>query len=363
MGKIVELVDHRLVPGHQYKHIIYRTRPVLKEDGTKEKKLHAVEIFLNNQQQMNSYTTEAVKELILAFQAAGCDRYAVAVIFSAEGNKAFCTGGNTKEYAEYYTKHPLEYAQYMSLFNAMVTGILLCQIPVICRVNGMRIAGGQEIGMACDFHISGQHALFGQAGPRHGSAPVGGSTDFLSLYVGIQRAMNSGVLCNMWTADEAKQIDLIDEVAEVYLVDGKYVRYPLIAEDGSLITGKTGKEIYKDIKGKLEKGETEINLTQLDKQVDAMVTKLANLFPMCVSHTVDSFRQLKLVRFIQNSLANRNWLALNMNWEAIPGFCAFEAGRKSRIQVVDFIKYREMLAEGYPMDEIIPDIYDWTATA
>ena len=47
----------------------------------------------------------------------------------------------------------------------MVSAILMCDKPVICRVNGMRIAGGQEIGMACDFSVAQDLALFGQAGP------------------------------------------------------------------------------------------------------------------------------------------------------------------------------------------------------
>ena len=51
----------------------------------------------------------------------------------------------------------------MRLFNDTVTSILLCDKPVICRVNGMRIGGGQEIEMACDFSIAGDHASFGQA--------------------------------------------------------------------------------------------------------------------------------------------------------------------------------------------------------
>jgi 6-oxo-cyclohex-1-ene-carbonyl-CoA hydrolase len=86
-------------------------------------------------------------------------------VFTGSGDKAFCTGGNTKEYAEYYAGQPQEYRQYMRLFNDMVSAILACDKPVICRVNGMRIGGGQEIGMACDFSVAQDLARFGQAGP------------------------------------------------------------------------------------------------------------------------------------------------------------------------------------------------------
>ena len=106
-----------------------------------------------------------VKGVIAGFNNASLDRSVVAVVFTGAGDKAFCTGGNTKEYAEYYSRRPNEYGEYMDLFNGMVDAILNCKKPTICRVNGMRVAGGQEIGMACDLAVSSDLAMFGQAGP------------------------------------------------------------------------------------------------------------------------------------------------------------------------------------------------------
>ncbi|HEX7414352.1 MAG TPA: enoyl-CoA hydratase-related protein, partial [Bacteroidia bacterium] len=144
------LKNHNLVDT-KYTEILFEKRPCLDKDGSPVKDLYNAWIILNNPKQFNSYTTAAVKEIILAFGEASNDRSVVAVVFTAVGDKAFCTGGNTKEYAEYYAGNPQEYGQYMRLFNDMVSAILKCEKPVICRVNGMRIGGGQEIGMACDF--------------------------------------------------------------------------------------------------------------------------------------------------------------------------------------------------------------------
>ncbi len=177
------LKSHTLVDGNSYEEILYELKPVLDPAGTKVKDLFNAWITLNNPKQYNSYTTEAVKEVILAFRQASMDRSVVAVVFTAVGDKAFCTGGNTKEYAEYYAGNPQEYKQYMRLFNDMIDAILHCDKPVINRVNGMRLAGGQEIGMACDFTITVDTAQFGQAGPKHGSAAIGGATDFLPVMI------------------------------------------------------------------------------------------------------------------------------------------------------------------------------------
>lgn len=349
-----KLVSHNLVDV-EFKEIIYEVRPCLDMNGKPVEGLNTGWISLNNPKQYNSYTTAAVKEIILAFRQASNDRSVVAVIFTGVGDKAFCTGGNTKEYAEYYAGRPLEYKQYMRLFNDMITSILMCDKPVICRVNGMRIAGGQEIGMACDFTVASDLAVFGQAGPKHGSAPDGGSTDFLHLFVGIERAMQSCLLCEMWSAYEAKTLGLISDVVPVLKVNNRFVHNPLVItgrwlnESGAVVYGrrKTGKEL-KTAKEILTEGT--IDLTPLDKAVNDLVTKLMYTMPDCTSKTLNSLRKKKLEHWDRNQQSNRDWLALNMMTEAKAGFRAFNEGPKGNREV-DFIKLRRMLSEGHPWDD------------
>jgi len=96
--------------------VIYELKPVIDNEGNKVKGLNSAWIILNNPAQYNSYTTDMVKGVIAGFQKASMDRSVVAAIFTAVGDKAFCTGGNTKEYAEYYSSRPNEYGLYMDLF-------------------------------------------------------------------------------------------------------------------------------------------------------------------------------------------------------------------------------------------------------
>ena len=266
------LKDHNLT-SFEYKEIIFEKRPCLDNSGKPAEGVYNAWIILNNPKQYNSYTTQMVKEVILAFREASNDRSVVAVVFTAVGDKAFCTGGNTKEYAEYYAGNPQEYKQYMRLFNDMVSTILMCDKPVVCRVNGMRIAGGQEIGMACDFTIAQDLARFGQAGPKHGSAPDGGSTDFLQLFVGIERAFYSCTVCDPWSAHEALRYGLITEVVPALKVNSKFIPNPMVYtdkwvnENGEIIYGtpKKGEEKEK-AKELLKSGEVDLSL--LDEATD-----------------------------------------------------------------------------------------------
>jgi 6-oxo-cyclohex-1-ene-carbonyl-CoA hydrolase len=148
------LKSHDLVDGWVARGIRTEKRPAKTPDGKVVPGLYDAWIWLDNEAQYNSYTTEMAKGVILAFRAASNARDVNCVVFTGAGDKAFCTGGNTKEYAEYYAGRPQEYRQYMRVFNDMVSSILACDKPVICRVNGMRIGGGQELGMACDFSVA-----------------------------------------------------------------------------------------------------------------------------------------------------------------------------------------------------------------
>ena len=221
-SKPESLADHNLVseaetvvPG-----ILYEKRAARRLDGSVADGLYNAWITLNNPGQYNSYTTEMTKGAILAFRRASVDREVNAVVFTGTGDKAFCTGGNTKEYAEYYAGNPQEYRQYMRLFNDMVSAILGCDKPVVCRVNGMRIGGGQEIGMACDFSVAQDLANFGQAGPKHGSAAIGGATDFLPVMIGCEQAMVSGTLCEPFSAHKAYRLGIVSGIVPALKVGG-----------------------------------------------------------------------------------------------------------------------------------------------
>jgi 6-oxo-cyclohex-1-ene-carbonyl-CoA hydrolase len=344
-------VDFDLAPADaQFAGVQYELRPLVDRRGRPAAGLFTAWIVLDNTQQLNSYTTEMIKGVIHAFRRASNARDVVAVVFTGAGERAFCSGGNTAEYAEYYSGQPDEYLRYMRLFNDMVTAILHCDKPVICRVNGMRIAGGQEIGMACDFSVASDLAIFGQAGPRHGSAPDGGSTDFLPLFCGVERAMQSCTLCETWTAYEALRYGLLTDVVPVLRSEGRLIPNPLVVTErwlddaGRVVHGspRTGEALAR---GKeLLKGGA-IDLAPLDACVQQLVAKLADTMPGCLRKTVESVRKHKLAHWDRNRETNRAWLGLNMLGEANLGFRAFHEGPKDRREV-DFVELRRRLAEG-----------------
>jgi len=336
--------------------VVFEKKPLTDPEGKPVDGLYSAWIRLNNPKQYNSYTTEMVKGVIAGFENASTDRSVVATVFTATGPYAFCTGGNTKEYSEFYSRRCDEYGQYMELFNRMVDAILMCKKPTICRVNGMRVAGGQEIGMACDLTISSDLAIFGQAGPRHGSAPDGGSSDFLPWYLSIEDAMWNCVSCEMWSAYKMKMKNLISKCVPVLKVDGKWVRNPMVitdryVDDGEIVYGefKQGDEL-KEARAFVKQHQPNADFEKLDNEVDNILWTFTNLFPGCLIKSIDGIRMKKKYFWDICKNGNRHWLAANMGGEAFLGFGAFNTRKLTGKDTIDFIKFRQNIADARTWD-------------
>lgn len=203
--------------------------------------------------------------------------------------------------------------------------------------------------MACDFSVASDLARFGQVGPKHGSAPDGGATDFLHLYVGIEQAMLScTTAAGLWSAHKAMRLGLLTEIVPALRVDGELVPNPLV-ETGRWIDAR-GQIVYGEplagdalAAGKAVMARGTVDLSELDRAVDRLTTRLLMTFPECVLKTIESLRKKKLEHWDKNKEQSRAWLALNMMSEAKAGFRAFESGGSRE---VDFVALRRHLAAG-----------------
>ena len=97
----MQFKNHDLIEQEVFEGVRYETRALADPDGGTVDGLHTVHVTLDNPAQYNSYTTAMVKGVIAGMRRASNDRACVAVVFTGTGDKAFCTGGNTEEYANY----------------------------------------------------------------------------------------------------------------------------------------------------------------------------------------------------------------------------------------------------------------------
>ncbi len=177
-----------------------------------EKKDMVARITINRPESHNSYTTDTLRHLITVFEDAANDDGVGVIVYTGAGDKAFCTGGDVKEYAAVYTKRPRDYWKYMGLFSRYLESILRSGKVTIARLNGMAVGGGNESQLACDLAVMADDTYLGQVGTSVGSVAAGGATQWLPIHVGDRRAREMLFLNTRIKAQQALEWGLVNRV-------------------------------------------------------------------------------------------------------------------------------------------------------
>ncbi|MGF7160366.1 2-ketocyclohexanecarboxyl-CoA hydrolase [Rhodoligotrophos appendicifer] len=191
----------------------YQDIIVTSEDGV-------VTVTINRPKVMNAMRAETVDELIVAIEQAGWDK-SVGVIVLAGAGKAFCTGGDQSSHDGQYSGRgtiglPIETLQ--SLIRDVPK-------PVIAKVQGYAIGGGNVLATICDLTIASESAIFGQVGPKVGSVDPGFGTAYLARVVGEKKAREIWYLCRRYSAKEALEMGLINRVVPDDQLDAEVAKW------------------------------------------------------------------------------------------------------------------------------------------
>ena len=178
-------------------------------------------ITINRPKVMNAFRGRTCEELIDAFNRAGWDKSVGVIVLGGAGDKAFCTGGDQSAHEGQYDGRgiiglPVEDLQ--SIIRDVPK-------PVIARVQGYAIGGGNVLATLCDFTIASEKAVFGQVGPKVGSVDPGFGTAYLARVVGEKKAREIWYLCRRYTANEAFAMGLINKVVAPDELDAEIGRW------------------------------------------------------------------------------------------------------------------------------------------
>ena len=292
-----------------------------------EKKDFVARITIRRPANYNAYSTPALRELAAAFVDAAEDDSVAVIVFTGEGCRAFCTGGDVKEYEREYTSRPRDYWKYMGLFKAYIESIMNCGKPVIARVNGMAVGGGNESLLACDLAVMAEHAYLGQVGTIVGSVACGGATQWLPIVVGDKRAREMLFLNERIPARQALEWGLVNRVA------------PSVIKDGVFIENSSREQVA--LAQKRADGYA-IDLSRLDVEVDALCQKIIDTFPECTRYTKQQVNFWKELAWHGTAGHARDWLSLHYcAWEPAEGMGAFVDKRQA-----DYRGLRQRAADG-----------------
>lgn len=173
-------------------------------------------ITINRPEKYNAFREQTLDELIDAFGTAEADRSVGVIVLTGAGEKAFCSGGDL---AWEDASDPAGAARMNRRTSSLSLIMRGCGKPLIARVRGYAVGGGNELQLLCDLTIASENSKFGQAGPKMGSVPVWWGTQLLPRIVGEKKAREMVMLCEQLTADEALALGLINKVVPVDQLD------------------------------------------------------------------------------------------------------------------------------------------------
>ena len=167
-------------------------------------------ISINRPEVHNAFRPETVFELIDAFQKAREDSEVGVVLFTGEGGRAFCSGGDqrVRGHGGYVGEDDIARINVTDL-HKLIRSI---PVPVIALVAGWSIGGGHVLHVICDLTIAAENARFGQTGPRVGSFDGGFGAGQLARLVGQKKAREIWYLCRQYDAQEALEMGLVNAV-------------------------------------------------------------------------------------------------------------------------------------------------------
>jgi len=267
------------------------------QDIIYEKKDWIATVTINRPHVYNCYTTETLLEMTRAFLDASWDDGVAVLVLTGAGDKAFCTGGDVKEYSTEFTRRPRDYWKYMQVFARCHDVLRNLGKPTIARLNGIVAGGGNEFNMACDLAVAAEHVTIRQVGTRVGSVAAGGATQWLPIMIGDRRAREMLWLCDPIDARQALEWGLVNRV---------------------------------------------VPMEHLDEAVREMAGKLIEKFPECMRYTKQQVNFWKDLSWHLTIGHAAEWLALHFaSVEPYEGMRAFVEKRPT-----GYLRLRQLAAEG-----------------
>jgi len=166
-------------------------------------------ITINRPQKLNSITTEMLTSIADAVEKADADKAIRCTVITGAGDRAFSAGADIDEFSKLTPPQALDYTR---AGKKAMKRIKSARKPVVAAINGFALGGGCELASWCDFRVAIDKAKLGQPEANLGVIPGWGGTKILAKLVGEQRAKLLVMTGENVTAEEARQMGLVDRV-------------------------------------------------------------------------------------------------------------------------------------------------------
>lgn len=170
-------------------------------------------IILSRPDAMNCYNEDMAHQLLRVFEQVDVNDNVRVVLLKGEG-RSFCAGGDIDYFAEKLDNMPGNIPDIIEILNTTITTMLSLSKPIFAVAHGSVAGVGMSFIMACDLVLATTETKFNMAYAGIGLTPDGGASYLLPRIVGHKRAMQMFMLPEIFSAQQAVELGLINWAIE-----------------------------------------------------------------------------------------------------------------------------------------------------
>lgn len=168
-------------------------------------------ITINRPEVLNAFRLQTIEEMIQAFDAADADPGVRVVVLTGAGERAFSTGGDVEMENEFDGDAGRHVGRSLIRLAEAIRGT---GKPVIAKVRGWCVGGGNELNLLCDLSAATKTARFAHTDARLGNSPIWYATQLLPLHMSDKRAREVVMLGKTYSAEDAERMGWINEAVD-----------------------------------------------------------------------------------------------------------------------------------------------------
>ncbi|MBU6476189.1 MAG: enoyl-CoA hydratase/isomerase family protein, partial [Alphaproteobacteria bacterium] len=205
-------------------------------------------VAMNRPDVHNAFNEEVIAEMTSAFEKAGADGSARAVVLRGNG-KSFSAGGDLN-----WMKRVAGYSFEENVADAMGLGTLLktintCPKPTLALVQGNAFGGGVGLTACCDIAIAEEGTRFCLSEVRIGLIPSI-IAPYVIAAIGARQARRYFMTAERFDAATAQRLGLVHETCPEGGLDAAAEKILAALRDGAPAAQARGKKVILDIAGK-----------------------------------------------------------------------------------------------------------------
>ena len=193
-------------------------------------------LTINRPKKANALSVSILEELVQQFHSVQTDKTLKAVIITAIGGRVFSGGADLKDMEK--AENDAGFAStYFDLWDTVTDSIMQSRLPTFALVNGVCVAGGLSLALACDIRLATENATFSYPRVSQGHLPGRHNLTQLARLIGKPRTKMILLASHQVTAREALEWGLVEMVFDQQEIDSEVEHFlePLRQSDPDIL--------------------------------------------------------------------------------------------------------------------------------